>query len=401
MASSAPVTVLCMASYEKGHDLLRACKAEGARVLFVTVEKLRDAAWPHDAIDEIYYLPDEASQDDLIHSVSYLARSEDIARIIPLDEFDLENAAALREHLRLPGLGLTAMRYFRDKLAMRMQARAAGIRVPDFVPVINYDEIRAFMDRCPLPWILKPRSEASAIGLKKIKDPEVLWRTLDELGDRQSHFLLEEFVAGDVYHVDGLVSNGEVLFSEAHRYAATPFEVMHSGGLFATCTLARNDDEAATCRAHTAQLMEALGLKHGAFHTEFIRDTDGRFHFLETAARVGGAHIAEMLEAATGLNLWREWGRLEVTDARGSTYTLPTPRTDYAGVLISLARQEHPDLSGYREEEIVWRMQKTHHAGLIVRADTPVRVEELLHSYMPRFYADFHTSMPAPDKATD
>lgn len=401
MASSAPVTVLCMASYEKGHDLLRACKAEGARVLFVTVEKLRDAPWPHDAIDEIYYLPDDASQDDLIHSVSYLARNEDIARIIPLDEFDLENAAALREHLRLPGLGLTAMRYFRDKLAMRMQARAAGIRVPDFVPVINYDEIRAFMDRCPLPWILKPRSEASAIGLKKIKDPEVLWRTLDELGDRQSHFLLEEFVAGDVYHVDGLVSDDEVLFSEAHRYAATPFEVMHSGGLFATRTLGRDSDEATRCREHTVQLMKAFGLRHGAFHTEFIRDQDGQFHFLETAARVGGAHIAEMLEASTGINLWREWGRLEVANARGSTYTLPTPRTDYAGVLISLARQEHPDLSAYQDEEIVWRMQKKHHAGLIVRADTAERVAELLHGYMPRFYQDFHTSMPPPDKATD
>lgn len=401
MASDRPTTVLCIASYEKGAAFMRACKEAGARVLFLTGEKLREADWPWESIDEVFTMPDLYSREDVIHGVSYLARSEKIDRIVPLDEFDLEMASTLREHLRVPGMGETTVRYFRDKLAMRFKAREAGVPVPDFVPVLNYDDLRAFMADVPAPWILKPRSEASAIGIQKVHESEQLWRTLDDLGDKQSSFLLEQFVPGDVYHVDALVSDREVRFAEAHRYASTPFEVMHSGGVFASRTLDRGSDEAPAVTEMNRQLVEALGLVRGAVHTEFIRGReDGRFYFLETAARVGGANIVEMVEASTGVNLWAEWARLEVADARGEAYAPPEHRQDYAGVLISLARQEWPDLSAYADPEIVWRMDKRHHAGLIVRADSPDRVDHLLGEYTRRFYDDFYTSLPAPDEAT-
>ncbi len=146
-----PITFLCLASYEKGKAFLETCHDEGVRVLFVTPEKLREAPWPWDAIDEAYYVPDFRNREDILNSVSYLARSEKIDRIIPLDEFDLDTASHLREHLRVPGMGQTTVRYFRDKLAMRTKAREAGVPVPDFVPVFNYDDIRAFMDRCQPP----------------------------------------------------------------------------------------------------------------------------------------------------------------------------------------------------------------------------------------------------------
>ena len=77
-----------------------------------------------------------------------------------------------------------------------------------------------------------------------------------------------------------------------------------------------------------------------------IAQSDGEFYFLEVAARVGGAHIAETLEAARGHNLWREWARIEVAGERG-VYEVPPHREDYAGICISLARQEWPDTSGY------------------------------------------------------
>ena len=82
-----------------------------------------------------------------------------------LDDFDVETAAALREHLRVPGMGDTTARYFRDKLAMRLKALEAGIPVPDFVPAINHDDLRTFMANVPGPWLLKPRLSASALGI--------------------------------------------------------------------------------------------------------------------------------------------------------------------------------------------------------------------------------------------
>lgn len=400
MSESRQQTILCISSYEKGQDFMRECKRQGWRVLFLTVEKLADAAWPRESIDEFHMMGELTNREHVINGVSYLARSRVIDRIVALDEFDIETGAALREHLRIPGMGETTGRYFRDKLAMRMQAEESGVLVPDFAPVLNYDRLREFMARVPPPWVLKPRSSASAIGIKKIHDPEGLWRRLDELGDEQSHHLLERFVPGEIYHVDSIISEREVLFSAAHKYGQPPMKVMHEGGIFTSRTLPRESDESRALRAMTRELVRALGLVRGVTHTEFIRGSeDGRFYFLETAARVGGANIAELVEAATGLNLWAEWAKIETAPA-GRPYRLPELREDYAGIVISLARQEWPDTSAYRDPEIWWRMNKRHHAGLVVASPDPGRVESLLEAYTERFYADFHATAPPPEKPT-
>jgi hypothetical protein len=391
-----PLTFLCIASYHKGQDFLRELKRLGCRVLLLTREKLREAEWPRESIDELYVMPELGRRDDVIHGVSYLARTEPISRIVALDEFDLEMASALREHLRVPGMGETTVRHFRDKLAMRMRAQEVGIPVPEFVPILNYDRIRDYLASVPPPWVLKPRLSASAIGIRKIDHPDALWRALDELGDRQSYHLLERFVRGGVYHVDAIAWGREVRFAEAHGYLNPPFEVYHGGGLFCTRTLDRGSEEARELVALNGEVMRALGMVRGAVHTEFIRGADdGRFYFLETAARVGGAHIVDLVEAATGVNLWREWARLEICDARGEDYAPPEPRRGYAGLLISLARQEWPDLSAYTEPEIAWRLSKHHHAGLLVASARRERVEQLLQSYLQRFRDDFYASLPA------
>ncbi len=397
-----PTTVLCLSSFLKGQEFIRECKRLGCRVLLITVEKLREADWPRDSLDEIFFMPDLNRRDDVIHGVSYLARSEQIQRIVALDEFDLEIASMLREHLRVPGMGETTVRYFRDKLAMRMRAREQGIDVPEFVSVINYDRLREFMDTVPPPWVLKPRLSASALGIRMLDEAEQVWRALDELGDRQSFHLLERFIAGDVFHVDAIAWEREILLAEVHGYVSPPFEVYHGGGLFASRTLERDSPEAREMKALNAEIVRALGMVRGTLHTEFIRsDEDGRFYFLETAARVGGAYIVNMVEAATGINLWREWARLEVANARGEGYSVPEPRSDHAALLLSLARQEWPDTSAYDDPEIVERISKRHHAGLIAAAPSAERARALLDSYLRRFQEDFYTSLPAAEEAVD
>src|SRR5918992_2821792 len=206
-----PPTLLALASYFKGQEFLRECKQLGARVLLLTREKLADAAWPMESIDERFLMPDLRPRDDVVHAVSYLARTEAIDRIVPLDEFDLEIASALREHLRVPGMGETTVRYFRDKLAMRMLAREKGILVADFVAILNREKIGEFLEGVPPPWILKPRLSASAIGIKKVHGPADLWRLIDELGDKQSYHHLEQFIEGDVFHVDSVAWERDVV----------------------------------------------------------------------------------------------------------------------------------------------------------------------------------------------
>lgn len=392
------MTILALSSFDKGYEFLSECRALGMRTLLLTVESLRDAAWPRDAIDEIYFMPDLYHRVNVINAVSYIARSDDIARIVPLDEFDVEMAATLREHLRVPGMTETTARHFRDKLAMRMKAQAAGILVPPFTRLWPYDAIRDFFAHHEPPWVLKPRMEASAVGIRKLHEQEQLWRALDTLNDLQSHHLLEQFITGDVYHVDSVVVEGELAFAECHRYHKPPFEVYHGGGLFRTSTLERSSAEEVELRALTQQIATSLGIDRGILHTEFIRGAaDGRFYFLETAARVGGAFIADLVEAATGLNLWREWARLEAATARNQPYVVPEARRDYGAVILSLARQQKPDTSAYRDPEIVMRIDKEYHAGFVLRSDRHERIAELLDSYGTRFMHDFAASMPAKE----
>jgi biotin carboxylase len=398
MPDTRPITILCVSSYEKGQEFLRTCKALGCTVLLLTVEKLRHADWPFDCIAEIFTMPENLPLEAILYSVSYLARHHQIDRIVALDEFDMENVSALREHLRIPGMGLTTVRYFRDKLAMRARAREAGIPVPEFVHVLNHHELSEFMARVRPPWLLKPRSQASGIGMRKLQLESELWPLLDQLGDQQSFYLLEQFVPGAVFHVDSVVSEKNVLLSEAHAYGTPPLDTSHQGGVFTTRTLLRDSEDSKALLKLNRQLLEGLGFLRGVTHAEFLKSrADGKLYFIEVAARVGGAYISDIVEAASGINLWREWARLEV-GAGKSAYQLPAVRRDYAGIILSLARQEQPDTSAYNDPEIIYRVKKYHHAGLIVKSSSAERVESLLNAYAPRFVNDFLATAPVPDR---
>jgi biotin carboxylase len=392
---------LCVASYEKGQDFLRQLAEMGVRPTLLTVDKLRDAAWPRESLEDVATMPEGLTREQILNTVAWMSRGRSFDRIVALDEFDIETAAQLREHMRIPGMGVTTSAYYRDKLAMRSNARENGFLVPEFCRVLNYEELREYMGRVPAPWLLKPRAEASALGIRKIADPEQLWRALDELGDRQSYFLLERFVPGDIFHVDSIVSEGRVVFSVAHQYGRPPMQVMHEGGVFTTRTVERGSHDWEDLTALNARLAPSFGLTRGVTHAEYIRSHgDGRFYFLEIAARVGGAFIADLVEAATGINLWREWAKLEVCALRGTEYKVAPTRSEYAGSVLCLAQTAEPDTEGFDAPEIVLRMRKHHHAGLIVRSKNAARVRQLVEKYSEEFARRFLASMPPPDKPT-
>lgn len=426
------VTILCIATYFKGDAFLRECRRQGCRVVLLTSDSLVGAAWPRDAIDDIHSIHRDASDADIRRRVDTIALKHAIDRIAALDDFDVEMAAMLREHLQVPGLGRTTASCFRDKLAMRMKARSLGIPVPEFSPVFNDRAVEEWTHRVPAPWVLKPRSSAAAIGIKKVADRDELWRALNAAGDQRSNAVLEQFVEGDVYHVDSIVWGGTVAFAIPFKYGRPPMEIAHQGGLFITRRLPDDSEEGKALLAMNRTLQAGLGLQRGVSHTEFIREAggsgrsggssgsgdsgglaapkpggigpgeggSGELVFLETSARVGGAFIVDTIEAATGMNLWEEWAKIEIAGERGD-YTVPAHRGDFAGIVLSLARQEDPDLSAYTDAEIVTRLRKSHHAGLILRSPDPVRIDTLIADYTPRFYRDFFATAPPPERPVE
>ena len=402
MSNKKQLTVLCLASYEKGFNFLTECKNQGNRVLLVTSEKLKDAGWPKESIDEIFYMPESETGWDiesLTRSVSYLARNEDINRIIALDDFDVEKAAKLREHLRVAGLGDTTARYFRDKLAMRKKAADDKIPIPNFVHVLNHNKINEFLDSNKPPYILKPRSQAGAIGIKKLYNKDDAWEAINSLGDEQSYYLIEEFIEGNIFHVDSIIFHHDIKFAQLHEYALPPFEVAHEGRVFCSRTVKKGSDDEKNLVEINMKVIKSLGLKKGVSHTEFIKGKDGSFYFLETSARVGGANIANLVEETTGINLWKEWAKIENLEDSGK-YVLPKLKRKYGAIIISLAKQQRPDLSIYDDEYIVWRLNKEYHAGLIIANKNYKKMVDTSNNYIERFYADFFATHPIQDKVT-
>ena len=122
-----------------------------------------------------------------LNTVSWMARGRRFDRVVALDEFDLDAAAEIREHRRIPGMGVTATAFYRDKLAMRTGASESGFLVPEFCRVLNYDELRAYMAACAGALA----AEAAYFGLgaghpQDSRSRSNCGATLDELGDRQT-----------------------------------------------------------------------------------------------------------------------------------------------------------------------------------------------------------------------
>jgi hypothetical protein len=395
-----PSTILCVSSYFKGNDFLAQAKSEGCKVILVTLESLLGKPWAREHIDEVFGMPTLIDRRAVVNAVSYLSRSRDIDRVAPLDDYDVELAAHLREHLRIPGMGETTARYFRDKLAMRARAKDRNIPVPDFVHVLNDDRVRRFLRSVPPPWLLKPRSEAASLGIRRLEREEDAERLIAELGDDRSRYLLERMIPGHFFHVDSIVSERQIVFAEAHQYRTPLFEVVNQGGPSASMTVDRTSDLARELLEMNARVIEHLGLVRGVTHIEYVRSAeDHRIYFIEAAARVGGSHTHDLVEASTGINLWREWAKIEISQGE-RPYVLPPRRHDYAGLVVSLSRQERPDTSAYNDPEIVWRAPGPHHAGLIIRSGDPTRIRTLVEDYAARFVHDFTAVLPPPASPT-
>ena len=403
-----PLSILCIASFFKGEEFMRAAKQEGCTVYLITSTNLKDAEWPRESLDDVFLVNEVNGEkghwnmDEVIAGLAWVMQTHPIDRIVSLDDFDVEKGTALREHFRIPGMGQTTGRYFRDKLAMRMKAQSEGVPCPAFSDLFNNDRVNAYLDSVSAPWLIKPRGEASATGIRKANNKDEAWQIIHELGDRRHQCLIEQFRPGDVFHVDSLNLDGKCVFTRVSRYLSTPMDVAHDGGVFRSITVEFGSDDEKQLTKMNTDVMKAFGMDYSASHTEFIKDREtGKFVFLETACRVGGANLAEMVEYSSGINLWREWARVEAAMGRGEKYVLPKPRKDYSGIVVSLSRHKHPSTEGFTDSEIKWRMKKDHHIGLIVQAKTQERVLALLNDYTNRIFNDFHATEPLPNRPSN
>jgi biotin carboxylase len=399
--------IVCIASEHKGNEFLETAHDAGWRVTLVTRKKLLDSPWPWSSINDVKEVKDDALPVDYIRAITNVVGSQRIDRVVGLDEFDVITAALAREHLQLPGLTSSYLRRFRDKLTMRNVASSGGIPCPDYIGAFNHDEINAFLERVPPPWIVKPRSEVSAFGIRKCETPGQVWDVLNDLDkrntwrDHPSQFQIEKFIEGRVFHVDSVVNKGKVVAAGVSQYGTAPFKVTHHGGVFTSSTVPYRSIARKELERLNAALLKAFEYDRGVAHAEFLQsDATGQFYLLEVACRVGGAYIANVHEHANGFNLWREWAKLE-TATNDDPYKPPKLRREYGGIALALAKTDEPDTSHYTDEEIVYRIIKPKHVGMIFRSKRQDRIGKLLDIYTERITADFLAIVPAKERYDD
>lgn len=400
--------IVCIASEHKGNDFLDEAQEAGWHVTLVTKEKLLDEPWSWTSLNGVKTVPNEAKTEDYIRAVTNVAGTQPITRVVGLDEFDVLTAAKAREHLQIGGgmTGSFALR-FRDKLRMRNLAEKIGVPCPEFAGIFNQTAISEYLERVPPPWIVKPRTEVSAFGIRKCETKEQVWQVLKELDNRHtwrdhpSQFLIERFIEGRVFHVDSVVAEGKIIAAGVSAYGAPPMTVSHEGGVFTTAVLPYKSKERKELERLNKELLKGFEYEQGVTHAEFLQSAEtGEFYLLEVAARVGGAYIANVLEQACGFNLWREWAKLEIATKK-NPYKPPKLRKDYAGIALALAKEPTPDTSHYTDEEIVYRVTKPKHVGLIFFSKKHKRVEELLKTYTEKITQDFLAVAPVKERYDD
>lgn len=399
--------LVCIASEHKGNEFLEECAKAGWHTTLVTRTDLIDFPWQWDAISDVRTVERGASTDDYIRAVANVAGSRSIDRIVGMDEFDVLNAAKAREHLQIEGTSSSYLLRFRDKLMMRHLAHDSGLPCPEFTGIFNLHDIGEYLAKTNAPWIVKPRTEVNAFGIRKCETAEQVWETLKGLDERQtwrdhpSQFLIERFIKGKVYHVDSVVENGKIIAAGVSEYGKPPMVVSHEGGVFMTSILSYKSKERKELENLNKKLLKAFEYERGIAHAEFLQsDATGEFFLLEVAARVGGAYIANVLDHAGGYNLWREWAKLEIA-TKENPYKSPKIRKDYAGITLALAKEHTPNTEHYADEEIVYRVAKPNHVGLIFRSDRHERVAELMETYSRRIGEDFLAVAPVKERYDD
>lgn len=389
--------VLAVAHFCKGERILDTFKKLGCQVTLLSRAELQDKPWRRDLVNEVFFVEDFRNRRDVLNAVSYLHQDRDFRLVAPLDEYAVGTAATIRAHLARPGLCEGTTRKVRDKLTMRCVARSRGIAVPKFCGFNNRAQISELLSTSSPPWMVKPRSAGGSVQILKLWTPDEIWQEYEELGDRRSHHLIEEFVPGDVYHVDTVVHQGKILLEVPGRYATSPFEVWHSGGVFAAQTVPRKSKLCKELLSLNRQIIDAMGIRNGVNHAEFL-GRGGELNFLEIAARVPGSNLDQLTTAATGVDLFEESAKIQYCSVTDVPYKLAKFRYQEAGIVQCLAQLEQPSLDGIAHiPEIKWTWNKEHHIGAAFASPETSRIEALTSEILERFQQEHLAVMPASE----
>ncbi len=237
-------------------------------------------------------------------------------RLIGILEQLQEPLAAVRERLRIRGMGSGEARNFRDKAHMKEVLRAHGLPCARHHLASSRAGALAFAREC-MPLVVKPPAGAGARNTMRVESIEQLDGYLRAVEPSAADpLLLEEFIQGREHSLDTVTVHGRHVFHSISRYHPSPLEVMQNPWLQWCVVLPREIDgpEFDDIRAAGKKALDALGMHTGLTHMEWFRRGDGSLAISEVAARPPGAQFTSLLSFAHDLDFYRAWAHLMVSE---------------------------------------------------------------------------------------
>ena len=264
----------------------------------------------------------------------------DIACVIATDDSCVALASRIAGHYRLPQNSLDTAKLTQRKDLGREALQQAGCETPDFrVMAIDEKESGAGL---PHPVVLKPLGLAASRGVIRANNDiefseacsriDAILETAGQRGFLRDHILVESYLDGDEYAVEGFMQNGEfhllTIFDKPEPLTGPYFEETYY--LTPTRLSAAGQEslvqEVTNCCA-------AYGLQQGPVHAE-VRFIENGPVLLELAARTIGGQCGQLIEFSLG-------HKLEELVIQGMCNELPdrASNQEAAGVLMIPIRQ--------------------------------------------------------------
>ncbi|WP_328647461.1 hypothetical protein OHS58_06205 [Amycolatopsis sp. NBC_00348] len=236
-----------------------------------------------------------------------VARRNPISRVVSFAEADVLAAARLRDLLDLPGQRGPSAAAYRDKALMREHLADAGLPGPHWQRVETAAEVRGFASRFALPLVVKPRWSSGSVGVRLLHTES----DLAGLPATLPGHLAEQFVPGDVVHVDGLVVDGRRVFALPAAYTELGcLAHLQDSGSGSHLLAGDHPWRAALCE-ELWQVVDALPSAGSLLlHAEFFVAEGRRPVLCEIASRLPGHPIPPMLDRALNCDLRRTWLRV-------------------------------------------------------------------------------------------
>ncbi|NOI58930.1 ATP-grasp domain-containing protein [Vibrio coralliilyticus] len=289
---------------------------------------------PADAYKELHIIEMIDNEAFIEQWLEALSLKHSVSAVIAMDEQCIYPAALARAYFQLPGLQPDAAEMVRNKNTMKEWARKSSVRCPDYLTSENPESLRHFFSKHTRV-VCKPLDGMGSKETTIISSMADLDNTITQLveDNRLGKFIFEEFIPADIYHLDGLYFNNELVFSSLGSYVEPPVyfaesigqttNLIHKGALFDKANVALCD------------IMTSFGLESGVFHFEFFYYQD-TVVFCEIGLRPAGGGIVEAIKYQLGVDLNREMVRISL----GLTPSQPTSTFEYAKVVSLFAHDE-------------------------------------------------------------